>query len=112
MNYNFLRFIMAEEVYLNQKIDTVVNKERTSSSRMSSQSSDSHVSSCSTMSEDQNRLLRVVQRKPSAAQSVGLNLNLLFWTDRSDTYGIRELSLSHFCAVVIKHACNSGISEI
>ncbi|XP_063674075.1 uncharacterized protein LOC134811239 [Bolinopsis microptera] len=62
------RFIMAEEVY-NQKVDTTNDKEKTSSSKISSQSSDSHHSSCSSISGEQNRLLRVVQRKPSTIHS-------------------------------------------
>ena len=68
---------MAEEVYLNEKVDTTAaadaDKAQTSSSTVSSHSSDSSRGNTSSSSADeQNRLLRVVQRKPSVIHSVSL----------------------------------------
>ena len=65
---------MAEEVYLNQKVDTSSNRPKTCSSRMSSESYGSQDSSYASMSDDQNRLLRVVQRKHSTVHSVSISI--------------------------------------
>jgi hypothetical protein len=59
---------MAEEVYLNQKVD--INKTKYSSSTVSLQRSVSPGSSDSTVSEEQSRLLRVMQKEKSAPHSV------------------------------------------
>ncbi|KAL5258224.1 hypothetical protein ACHWQZ_G013005 [Mnemiopsis leidyi] len=79
------RFIMAEEMYLKERVDTVATADiaQRSCSAVSTQSSDSsRESSSSSSADEQNRLLRVVQRKPSVMHAKLENTTV---SDQADT---------------------------